>query len=81
MSLAKIYVTLKKGVLDPQGVTVKKALESLGYKGISDVRMGKYIEMKFQGLNRETIEQMCERLLANPVIENYWFEFEECDEI
>jgi len=76
MSLAKIYVTLKKGVLDPQGITVKKALESMGYKGIEDVRMGKYIEMKFNGLSRETIEQMCDRLLANPVIEDYWFEIE-----
>jgi len=78
MSLAKIYVTLKKGVLDPQGVTVKKALESIGYKGIEDVKIGKYIEMKFKGLQRETIEQMCDRLLSNPVIEDYWFELEEC---
>lgn len=77
MSLVKIYVSLKKGVLDPQGVTIKKALESLGYKGIADVRIGKYIEMKCDGVNKETIEQMCDRLLSNPVIEDYRFEIEE----
>ncbi|MEW6095084.1 MAG: phosphoribosylformylglycinamidine synthase subunit PurS [bacterium] len=77
MLLAKIYVTLKKGVLDPQGVTVKKAIESLGYKGIEDVRVGKYMEIKFDGLNKDAIEQMCERLLANPVIEDYRFEIGE----
>jgi phosphoribosylformylglycinamidine synthase len=77
MSLAKIYITLKKTVLDPQGVTVKKALDSLGYKGIEDVRIGKYMEIRFDGLNKEMIEQMCERLLANPVIEDYRFEIEE----
>jgi phosphoribosylformylglycinamidine synthase len=76
MPLAKIYITLKKTVLDPQGVTVKKALDSLGYKGIEDVRIGKYMEIRFDGLNDEMIEQMCERLLANPVIEDYWFEIE-----
>ncbi|MEW6608705.1 MAG: phosphoribosylformylglycinamidine synthase subunit PurS [bacterium] len=77
MSLAKIYITLKKTVLDPQGVTVKKALESLGYQGIEDVRVGKYLEIKAAGLNEQTIKQMCDRLLANPVIEDYRFEFEE----
>ncbi|MEW6619263.1 MAG: phosphoribosylformylglycinamidine synthase subunit PurS [bacterium] len=77
MSLAKIYITLKKTVLDPQGVTVKKALESLGYQGIEDVRVGKYLEIKATGLNTQTIEQMCDRLLANPVIEDYRFEIEE----
>jgi len=77
MLLAKIYVTLKKGILDPQGVTIKKAIESLGYKGIEDVRVGKYMEIRFEGLNKEAIDQMCDRLLANPVIEDYRFELEE----
>lgn len=77
MSLVKIYVTFKKGVLDPQGVTIKKAIESLGYKGIEDVRVGKYMEIRFDGLNKEAIEQICDRLLANPVIEDYKFEIEE----
>lgn len=77
MVLAKIYITLKKGVLDPQGMTVKKALDSLGYKGIEDVRIGKYLEIRFDGLNDDAIEQMCSRLLANPVIEDYRFELEE----
>lgn len=77
MSLVKIYVTLKKGILDPQGVTIKKALDSLEYIGIEDVRMGKYLEIKGDGLNKDIIQQMCERLLANPVIEDYRFEIEE----
>lgn len=77
MSLVKIYVTLKKGVLDPQGLTVKKAIESLGYKGIEDVRIGKYMEIKVNELNEETIREICDRLLANPVIEDYRFEIEE----
>ncbi|MDI6735454.1 MAG: phosphoribosylformylglycinamidine synthase subunit PurS [bacterium] len=79
MSRAKIYITLKKGILDPQGVTVKKALDSLGYSGIEDVRVGKYMEIKADGLNKDIIQQMCERLLANPVIEDYRFEIEEVE--
>ena len=46
MFAAKIYITFKEGVVDPQGITIKGALESLGYQGVSDVRMGKYIQMK-----------------------------------
>lgn len=76
--LAKIYVTLKKGVLDPQGKAVQHSLESLGYKEVRDVRLGKYMEVKFGDIERDKadtkIKEMCEKLLANPVIEDYRFE-------
>ena len=78
---AKIYITFKEGVVDPQGITIKEALESLGYKGISDVRMGKYIQMRLNPQDKERAEsdlgQMCVKLLANPVIEDYRYEIEE----
>jgi phosphoribosylformylglycinamidine synthase len=76
--LAKIYVTLKKGVLDPQGKAVQHSLESLGYKEVRDIRLGKYMEVKFDDIERDKadtmIREMCEKLLANPVIEDYRFE-------
>ncbi len=78
---AKIYITFKEGVVDPQGITIKGALESLGYKGISDVRMGKYIQMKLNTQDKEKAEsdlkEMCVKLLANPVIEDYRYEIGE----
>ena len=78
---AKIYVTLKKSVLDPQGVTVKHALESLGYRGIQDVRLGKYFEVKLETTDRKKaaheIEQMCRKLLVNPVIEDFTYDLGE----
>jgi phosphoribosylformylglycinamidine synthase len=70
----RVVVTLKKSVLDPQGQAVQHALESLGFKGISGVRMGKYIEITFDGKGKDqkaAVRQMCEKLLANPVIEQY----------
>lgn len=77
--LVKIYVTLKKGVLDPQGKAVQHSLKSLGFDEVTDVRLGKYMEVKvdYTGGNEEAkarIRKMCERLLANPVIEDYRFE-------
>ncbi|MBI4619423.1 MAG: phosphoribosylformylglycinamidine synthase subunit PurS [Desulfobacterales bacterium] len=76
--LAKIYVTLKKGVLDPQGKAVRHSLESLGYKEVRDIRLGKYMEVKFGDIERDKadtrIREMCEKLLTNPVIEDYQFE-------
>jgi phosphoribosylformylglycinamidine synthase len=76
--LAKIYVTLKKGVLDPQGKAVQHSLESLGYKEVRDIRLGKYMEVKFDDIERDKadtrIKEMCEKLLANPVIEDYRIE-------
>lgn len=75
---AKVYVTYKKGVLDPQGSAIEHALKSLGYETVHTVRVGKLIELKLEGTSRESIEKkvktMCDRLLANPVIEQYNFE-------
>ncbi len=81
MLTAKIYVTLKPGVLDAQGDTVKSALETLGFRGVGDVRIGKFLVIRLDGNAREQaaaqVEEMCRRLLANPVIEDYSFELEE----
>ncbi len=77
---ARIKITLKNGVLDPQGKAIGHALESLGFSGIDDVRQGKYIEVKLaetdEAKARDTVERMCKDLLANTVIENYSFELE-----
>lgn len=81
MYLAKIYISLKPTVNDPQGLTIKGALHNLGFTEITSVRAGKYIEIKLNGDNqnkaREQVDQMYHKLLANPVIENYKFELEE----
>ena len=75
---AKIIVMPKRTVLDPQGATVKRALESLGFGGIRDVRMGKFIEVELEGKNsadlKKKIDEACHKLLSNPVIEEYTFE-------
>lgn len=72
---AKVYVTLKPGLLDPQGKTVKQALESLGFRGIQDVRMGKYLQIELNHSKvasaKRDVERMCQKLLANPVVETY----------
>jgi len=77
----KIFITLKNGVVDPQGITIKGALESLGYQGIANIRLGKYMQMELNSRSREEaekdIEEMCGKLLANPVIENYKYEISE----
>lgn len=75
---AVIYVKLKDGVLDPQGSTIKRALGNMGYRGIEDVRSGKVFEITLNSNNKEETEQMldqiCKKLLANPIIEKYNFE-------
>ncbi len=75
---ARITITLKNGVLDPQGKAVQNALGSLGITGVDSVRQGKFIEVELQAANeaaaRETVERMCKELLANTVIENYAYE-------
>lgn len=71
---AKIYITLKQGVLDPQGKAVQQALASLGFNEVKDVRVGKYIELELEKNSEERIKEMCERLLANTVIESYRYE-------
>ena len=77
---AKIHVTLKNGVLDPQGKAVSHALGSLGFDGVDDVRQGKYIEVDLTETDadkaRESVDAMCRQLLANTVIENYDIEIE-----
>ena len=71
----RIFVTLKPGVLDPQGRAVHHALDGLGYAGVNDVRIGRLIELDVAGdVSDETIAEMCEKLLANTVIENYRIE-------
>jgi phosphoribosylformylglycinamidine synthase subunit PurS len=75
---ARIQVTLKHGVLDPQGKAIENALASLGFRGIDEVRQGKYIEVDLaetdESRAREQVERICRDLLANTVIENYAYE-------
>lgn len=77
---AKIIVMPKKTVLDPQGKTVKHALESIHFKGIKDVRIGKFMEIELEGGNKaalqKQIDEACHKLLSNPVIEDYTFEIQ-----
>jgi phosphoribosylformylglycinamidine synthase len=72
---AKVHITLKPGVLDPQGRAIQHALASLGFSGVDDVRQGKYIELDLgdtdQANARARVDEMCKKLLANTVIENY----------
>jgi phosphoribosylformylglycinamidine synthase PurS subunit len=71
----RIYVTLKTGVLDPQGKAIHHALEGLGFAGVEDVRQGKYIELEHgDAVSDADLEAMCRKLLANTVIENYRIE-------
>ena len=75
---ARIIVMPKKTVLDPQGKTVKHALESMGFSGIKEVRVGKFMEIELEGGNeaelRKKIDEACRKLLSNPVIEEYTIE-------
>ena len=72
---AKVTITLKPGLLDAQGKTIRGALESLGFKGVKDVRIGKYVEIELNGAKaasaKRDVERMCEKLLANPIVETY----------
>lgn len=74
----RIYVTLRPSVLDPAGTAIQSGLKQLGYEGVEQVRIGKYIELTLMAPNeleaKQQLEQMCDQLLANPVIENYRFE-------
>ena len=78
--IAKIHITFKNGVLDPQGKAVHHALKDLGYNEVSEIQMGKYLELKIDGVSREEAEnrvtEMCEKLFANAVIESYRFTLE-----
>ncbi|MDO8587026.1 MAG: phosphoribosylformylglycinamidine synthase subunit PurS [Armatimonadota bacterium] len=77
MAKVKVYVTLKPTLLDAQGRVVQNALNNLGYEEVDGVRMGKYIEIELKDNGhsvQERVDEMCRKLLANPVIENYRFE-------
>ena len=75
---AKVYVTLKKSVLDPQGKAVQHALSTMGFQEVKDVRVGKFIELDLGEVEKAKAEQklktMCEKLLANTVIEDFKYE-------
>ena len=79
----RVYITPKKGILDPQGATVERALPNLGFEGVSEVRIGKFIEFKLdpQGKTAEQakaeVDEMCRKLLANPIIEDFTFAVDE----
>ena len=73
--LARVFITLKPGVLDPAGKAVEGSLHSLGYGEVGTVRLGKYVELQIEESDREQakarVEEMCRKLLANTVVENY----------
>ncbi|MCM2588603.1 phosphoribosylformylglycinamidine synthase subunit PurS [Rossellomorea marisflavi] len=76
----KVYITLRESVLDPQGSVVKNALHSMEFTEVEEVRVGKYMELSLPSSVKNVeaaIEEMCHRLLANPVIEDYRYEIEE----
>jgi phosphoribosylformylglycinamidine synthase PurS subunit len=78
---AEIYITLKKTVSDPQGLTIKHALESLGYQNLEEVRVGKLVTIKLSSKDKkkakQKLDEMCQKLLANPIIEDYHFKIKE----
>jgi len=80
----RVTITPKQGILDPQGVAVERALPALGFQGVTAVRIGKHIELRYDppgGVSAEQartdVDDMCRRLLANPIIEDYTFELDE----
>ena len=81
MYLARIYVTLKHAVNDPQGQTVLDSLKHMGFDGVQDVRIGKYLEVRVDETGRRRAEklitELCDKLLSNPVIEEFRFDLEE----
>jgi phosphoribosylformylglycinamidine synthase PurS subunit len=84
MYLAEVQITLKKSVFDPQGAAVQQSLEALGFDAVQQVRIGKYVELKLDEKDIATAEartqEMCEQLLANPVVEKYQFNIKEVSE-
>jgi phosphoribosylformylglycinamidine synthase len=78
--LAKIYITLKTGVLDPQGKTIENSLKNLGFGDINEVKTGKFIQVKLDTDDKKEaakmVDDICQKLLANTIIENYNFELE-----
>lgn len=78
MHKVSVFVTPKKGVADPQGAVVERALPALGYSGVTNIRVGRYITLELGGADEQAVKAdvdgMCRKLLANPIIEDYWFE-------
>ena len=83
MFKVSVYVTPKQGVVDPQGAVVERALPGLGHKDVGNIRVGRYITLEVQGDDLDKVnsqvDDMCRRLLANPIIEDYRFEITEGD--
>ena len=80
MYKVKVYVTLRESVLDPQGTAVMHSLHAMNYNEVSDVRIGKYMELTVEKSDRsveDVVKEICDHLLANPVIEDYRYEIEE----
>jgi phosphoribosylformylglycinamidine synthase len=78
----RVFVTPKQGILDPQGAAVERSLPNLGFQGVSGVRIGKIIDLSLEGAGsaeaaRAQVDEMCRKLLANPIIEDYTFEIRE----
>ena len=75
---AKVYITPKAGILDPQGLTIERSLPALGFEGVSNVRVGKYIELELPGGGDadagDKLDRMCRKLLTNPIIEDFEYE-------
>jgi len=84
MFRASVYVTPKAGILDPQGATIERALPALGFEGVQNIRVGRYVTLDVQGTDpevvRRDVDDMCRRLLANPIIEDYRFELTALEE-
>ncbi|MET3696589.1 phosphoribosylformylglycinamidine synthase [Bacillus oleivorans] len=81
MYKVKVFVTLRESVLDPQGTAVKNSLHSLQYTDVAEVRIGKFMELTIEKTDRdveEVVKEICNKVLANPVIEDYRYEIEEC---
>lgn len=81
MRKVTVHITLKQGVLDPQGKAIQESLNSLGYDTVEEVRVGKYMEMMVEETDdmEKRVKEMCDKLLANPVIEDYRFDVEEAE--
>ena len=80
----RVYITPKQGILDPQGVAIERSLPALGFDGVTDVRVGKFIELQVAVPDgtpadkaRTEVDEMCRKLLANPIIEDYTFTVDE----
>ncbi len=82
---ARIYITLRSSVLDPAGTAVQSGIKQMGYPDVEGVRIGKYVEMNLKAQDeaeaKTQLDRICDRLLANPVIENYRFEIEQLNRV